>query len=333
MINRRSFLRGAALVAAGAMVGRTALPAAAGPVPKISRQAPGFFRMLLGDVEITAVYDGGVSLSPQLLHGASPQEVNALLEEACIDPKTGFPASINAFLVNTGQNLILIDTGAGTYFGNKAGLLAENLRAAGYAPEQIDTVLLTHLHSDHALGLVDGAGKPLFTNATVRVHEAEVAYWLRADAEQRVTEGQRKVMPMLRAAVAPYQAAGTFKSFATGERPVPGLEAELIPGHTPGHCGYGIRSGESSLLFWGDVTHCLPVQFPRPAVTIDFDADQGQAFPAREQVMAQAAREKRWVAGAHLPFPGIGHVRARDAGYAWLPAMYAALPASEDRAG
>jgi glyoxylase-like metal-dependent hydrolase (beta-lactamase superfamily II) len=328
MISRRSFLRGAALAAAGSMMGRAALPAAAAAVPKVSRQAPGVFRMMLGDVEITALYDGGVSLSPQLLHGASPQDVDALLEEACIEPKAGFPASINAFLINNGQNLILIDTGVGTYFGNKGGLLPESLRAAGYDPEQIDTVLLTHLHSDHALGLVDGSGKPLFTKATVLVHEAEASYWLANGAENRVTDGQRKVLPALRAAVAPYQAAGTFKTFATGALPVPGLEAELIAGHTPGHCGYGIRSQTSSLLFWGDVVHCLPVQFPRPAVTIDFDTVQGQAFPAREKVMAQSAREKRWVAGAHLPFPGIGHVQARDSGYTWLPAMYAALPTS-----
>lgn len=328
MISRRSFIQGAAIAAMGSAMGQAALPAAAAAVPKVSRQSPGYFRMLLGDIEITAVYDGGVSLSPGILHDGTPDEVSALLEHACIEPESGFPAAINAFLVNTGSNLILVDTGVGTYFGNKAGLLATNLRASGYDPEQIDTVLLTHLHSDHALGLVDGVGKPLFTKAKVLVHEAEVPYWLDNAAENRVTEGQRKVLPALRAAVTPYQAAGTFTTFATGATPVPGVETVLLAGHSPGHCGYRIRSGGKSLLFWGDVVHCLAVQFPKPGVSIDFDVDQPAAVIARKTLMAEVASEKCQVAGAHLPFPGIGHIRAAGSGYVWWPATYAALPAA-----
>lgn len=326
MIGRRRFMQGAMLAVAGTVLGKVVPQAEAAPVPRAGRQAPGYFRMLLGDVEVTALYDGGVGISPKLLHGAPVAEVNRLLDDAYIDPQAGIPASINAFLVNTGRNLILVDTGVGTYFGDKAGLLPQSLSEAGYRPDQVDTVLLTHLHSDHALGLVDGAGKPLFTGAEVRVHEAEVAYWLSPGAEDRVTEGQRVVLPALRAAVEPYRAAGSLRPFKAGEPTVPGVAAEPILGHTPGHYGFRIGSGGASLLCWGDVVHCMDVQFPRPAVTIDFDADQAKAFPAREKVMARAARERHWVAGAHLPFPGIGRVRARDGGYSWLPAPYAALP-------
>ncbi|MHC1711646.1 MAG: MBL fold metallo-hydrolase [Solidesulfovibrio sp.] len=328
MISRRNFIQGAAMAAMGSVMGHTALPAIAAGVPKVSRQSPGYFRMMLGEIEVTAVYDGGVSISPGILHAKAPGAVDALLEDACIEPKSGIPAAINAFLVNTGRNLILVDTGMGTYRGDMAGLLATNLRASGYDPEQIDTVLLTHLHSDHALGLVDGAGKPLFTNAKVFVHEAEALYWLDTAAENRVTAGQRRVVPALRAAVAPYQAAGTFTTFATGATPVPGVETELIAGHSPGHCGYQIRSDGKSLFFWGDMVHCLAVQFPKPGVSIDYDVDQPAAVAAREALMARVASEKCQVAGAHLPFPGIGHVRAAGSGYVWWPAAYAAWPAA-----
>ncbi len=322
MLSRRFFLQGAALAALGTVLDGATRPASAASPAQVSRQAPGYFRLMVGDVEVTAIYDGGVPISPALLHGASPEAVNAALEAAFIDPKVGAPTAINAFLVNGGQGLVLVDTGVGTYFGDKAGLLASNIAAAGYKPEQVEAVLLTHLHSDHALGLVDGAGKALFPKAKVRVHEADVAYWLSPGAENRVTEGQRKVLPALRAALAPYQAAGTLTAFASGEVPFPGVEAELNAGHTPGHCAYRVRSKGASILFWGDIAHCLAVQFPLPGVTIDFDADQPKAAADRQALMAKLAKDKEWVAGAHLPFPGIGRIQAVGEGYAWWPAVY-----------
>lgn len=324
MLSRRFFLQGAALAALGTVLEGSARPASAVPAARGSRQVPGYFRLLLGDVEVTALYDGGVPISAALLHGASPEAIDAALEEAFVDPRAGALTSINAFLVNGGQGLVLVDTGVGTYFGDKAGLLTANIEAAGYKPEQIEAVLLTHLHSDHALGLVDGAGKALFPRSKVRVHEADAAYWLAPGAENRVTEGQRKVLPALRAAVAPYQAAGTLTTFATGEAPFPGVAAELFAGHTPGHCGYRVRSKEESILFWGDIAHCLAVQFPLPQVTIDFDTDQPRAAADRRALLARAAAEKGYVAGAHLPFPGIGRIRPAGSGYAWVPALYAA---------
>lgn len=323
MLSRRFFLKGAALAAVGTMLDGAVRPASAALPPRVSRQAPGYFRLRVGDADVTAIYDGGVFIPPNILHGATPEAIDAALEAAFIDPKAGAPTAINAFLVDAGQGLVLVDTGVGTYFGDKGGLLAANIEAAGYKPGQVEAVLLTHLHSDHALGLVDGAGKALFPKAKVRVHEADVAYWLRPGAESRVTEGQRKVLPALRAAVAPYQAAGTFAPFATGETPYPGFEAELAAGHTPGHCGYRVRSKGESILFWGDIAHCMAVQFPLPGVTIDFDADQPQAAAARRALLARVAREKFWVAGAHLPFPGIGRLQAVADGYAWWPAVYA----------
>lgn len=322
MATRRQFLTGATVAALGAVFTGPIRPAVAGASPKASRQAPGYFRLPVGEVEVTALYDGGVELMPEILHGASPQELDNLLADACLDPAKGWPVAINAFLLNSGTNLILVDTGVGTYFGDKAGRLATNIRESGYRPEQIDTILLTHLHSDHALGLVDGAGKPLFPTAKVRVHADEIAYWLSPGAEGRVTEGQRKVLPALRAAVAPYQAAGTFGTFVWGEAPAPGVEAVPLAGHTPGQSGYRVSSKGESILFWGDIVHCLPAQFPHPEISIDFDVDQTTAIATRKRLMASLAKGREWVAGAHLPFPGIGHIRPVGSGFVWWPAQY-----------
>lgn len=327
MINRRNFIQGAAITALGSAMGLSVLPAAAAAVPKVSRQAPGYFRMMIGDIEVTTLYDGGLRSDPKHLHGASAQELATLLATACYTGEDGrYPTSINVFLINSGNNLLLVDTGVGAYFGERGGRLSASLRDAGYQPEQIDTILLTHLHSDHALGLVDAAGKPLFPRAQVRVSAAEVDYWLRDGAETRVNVGQREVLPSLRAALAPYRATGKLVPFAVGEAPAPGVEAVPLIGHTPGHSGYRLRSKDESILFWGDTVHCLPVQFPRPAVSIDYDVDQPAAVATREALFSRLAPQNGWVAGAHLPFPGIGHIKSAGSGYVWWPAIYTAPP-------
>ncbi|EFL50778.1 conserved hypothetical protein [Solidesulfovibrio fructosivorans JJ]] len=323
MLSRRGFIKGAAVAAVGTMVGVPARPAVAGPSAKVSRQVPGYFRLPVGDIEVTALYDGGVTIPAKILHGATPQEIDVLLRDACIDPEQGLPTAINAFLVNTGNHLLLVDTGAGTAFGDKGGLLPGNIRAAGYDPREIGVVLLTHLHSDHALGLTDGAGRAVFPQARVRAAAAEAAYWLGPDAEQRIPEAQRKMLPAIKAALAPYQEAGRFSTFAPGETPAQGVEAVALAGHTPGHTGYRLASKGQGILFWGDIVHGMAVQFPRPEVSIDFDIDQPAAVATRTALMKSLAKGNEWVAGAHLPFPGLGHLRQAGAGYAWCPALYA----------
>lgn len=311
-----------------ALLAAAGLACAEPPGAKMT-QVPGYFRMALGDFEVTALYDGGVRLPAAILKGAPQKDIARALERAFTDPQTGIPTAVNAFLVNTGRNLVLVDTGAGTYFGPKAGYLAENIRASGYDPAQVDTVLVTHLHSDHVLGLTDKDGKPVFPNAVVRVAEIEAAYWLSPETEAKAPAERKKIFPAIRAALAPYQASGKFRTFAEGETLLPGTEVKPLYGHTPGHCGYLFASGGQSLLFWGDVIHSHAVQFARPQVTIEFDTDQKAAMATRKRVLAEAAREGFWVAGAHLPFPGIGHVRAEGKGYAWLPVEYGLLKADK----
>lgn len=330
MRSRRYFLQGAAVAAVAAVVAafsgpvRAAAAAQAPQAPQARGQAPGYFRLTVGDAAVTALYDGSGAIPLDILHGASSEAIEDALRQAFIDPAAGAPTSINAFLVDAGQGLVLIDAGVGGYVGSRAGLLPQNLAAAGYAPDQVDTVLLTHMHSDHAIGLADGAGQALFPRAVVRVHEDEAAYWLGEGAAQRVLERQRKSLPAIQAAVAPYRESGRFATFGQGQSPAPGIEAVALPGHTPGHCGYLVAAKGEAVLFWGDIVHTQAVQFPHPEVTIDFDVDQPRAATTRAAVMGRAARERLHVAGAHLPFPGIGRLRAEGSGYVWSPARYAA---------
>ncbi|MCY1271524.1 Metallo-beta-lactamase superfamily protein [compost metagenome] len=303
--------------------------ALAAPVAKQQTQVPGYYRMAVGDLEITALYDGYVDLGTNLLKGASAEDIQGLLARMFIESSKGVQTAVNAYLVNTGKHLVLVDSGSSKCFGPTLGGILGNLKAAGYQPEQVDSVLLTHLHPDHACGLLDANGKPAFANATVFVSQDEAGYWLNPDVAAKAPADSKQFFDMAQNAVAPYKAAGKLKTFAAGDALVEGVSAAPSPGHTPGHSGYLFSSKGQNLLVWGDVMHSHATQFANPEIAIEFDVDSPRAIASRKQVFADAARDKLWVAGAHLPFPGLGHVRSEGKGYAWVPAEYG--PIRNDR--
>lgn len=315
----------AAAVAATVAMVATPTTAFADVPAKQTSQVPGYYRMALGDFEVTALYDGYVNLDQNLLKGASAKDIQSLLARMFVSSTPAMQTAVNAYLINTGKNLILVDAGAAKCFGPTLGVIQDNIRAAGYEPGQIDTVLLTHLHPDHVCGIA-AEGKPAFPNATVHVAKNEADFWLSEDIAAKAPKASQPFFKMARDSVAPYSAAGKFKTFGNTGTLVPGVKVMPIAGHTPGHTGYLLSSSEQDLLVWGDLVHSHAVQFARPDVTIEFDSDSRQAIESRRKTFAEAANRKLWVAGMHLPFPGIGHVRAEKNGYAWVPLEYAPLP-------
>jgi glyoxylase-like metal-dependent hydrolase (beta-lactamase superfamily II) len=288
---------------------------------QVGTQAPGYFRLAVGDYEVTALFDGYNDLSPKLLKGLTQSQIRALLARRSIETP-GVQTAFNAFLVNTGKQLILVDTGAGQCIGATAGMLSDNMKAAGYQPDQVDAILLTHLHLDHVCGLVDAQQKPIFANATVYAAKAEAAYWLDPQALAKAPEGAKPYFKIAQDSTAPYVAAGRFKTFDAGQSPVPGVEATLEAGHTPGSTTYRFTSQGQSILFMGDLVHNLAVQFLHPEVSIGFDVNSQQAIKSRNQVFTDAATSKTWVTAAHLPFPGIGHIAAEGKHFEWVPVEY-----------
>ena len=290
--------------------------------PQQGTQVPGYFRLALGDYEVTALFDGYNDLSPKLLQGMSQGQIRALLARRSIETP-GVQTAFNAFLVNTGKQLILVDSGAGQCIGETAGQLLANMRAAGYQPEQVDTILLTHLHLDHVCGLVDAQKQALFTNATVYAAKAEADYWLDPAALAKAPAGAKEFFKIAQDSTAAYVAAGRFKTFAAGQSPLPGLvEATLEAGHTPGSTTYRFTSQNQSIVFMGDLVHNLAVQFEHPEVSIGFDVNSAQAINARQAVFSAAVASKTWVTAAHLPFPGIGHITAQGKHFQWVPVEY-----------
>lgn len=316
-----------ALLAAQTLILGYTLPlsANAAPVAKQQNQVAGFYRMTLGEFEVTALYDGYVDLDSKILTGASAEDIQSLLARMFVDSSKGVQTAVNAYLINTGSHLVLVDTGAAKCFGPTLGVVQSNLKASGYSPEQVDTVLLTHLHPDHACGLLNSDGQAAYPNASVYVPQAEADFWLSDEAAAKAPEPMRGMFQMAKQSVAPYDAQQRLKLFAPDSALIPGVSLVPSNGHTPGHSSYLFTSQNQSLLVWGDIVHSHAVQFAKPEVVIEFDIDSTQAKATRQQIFANASRDKLWVAGAHMPFPGLGHVRKEGTGYAWVPAEFGPL--------
>jgi glyoxylase-like metal-dependent hydrolase (beta-lactamase superfamily II) len=291
--------------------------------PQLKTQAPGYYRMMLGDIEVTVLSDGTFPMDAgKILANITPQQLDSDLGRSFL--KEPVEMSVNAFLINTGSKLVLVDTGCGILMGPSVGKLLSNLKASGYRPDQIDEIYITHMHGDHVGGLASN-GKPAFPNAIVRASQQEADFWLsktHLDAAPKDTkDSYQSAMNMLN----PYVSAGKFKPFSGGIELVPGIRALPSPGHTPGHTVYVVESRGLALVLWGDLMHVAAAQFADPSVTIRFDTDSAMAANQRKKVFADAAEHGDWVGGAHLSFPGIGHLRAAGTGYSYIPVNYSAL--------
>jgi glyoxylase-like metal-dependent hydrolase (beta-lactamase superfamily II) len=291
--------------------------------PQVKSQAPGYYRMNLGEFEVTALSDGTFQAPlDKLLTNTTPAKTDKALAAAFL--KNPVETSVNAYLINTGTKLVLIDTGAGGYFGPTLGNLLVAFKASGYSPEQVDEIYITHMHPDHIGALLSG-GKIAFPNAIVRADKRESDFWVSQEHLDAAPKDNKDFFKDAIEALTPYIAAGKFKPFDGDTELVPGVKALASRGHTPGHTTYIVESQGQKLALWGDLIHAAAVQFPSPSVTIAFDADSKAAAVQREKAFVDATKNGYWVAAAHLPFPGIGHLRASGTGYTWVPANYTSL--------
>jgi glyoxylase-like metal-dependent hydrolase (beta-lactamase superfamily II) len=311
-----ALMAGAAIPLSMAAISIEAFAAA----PMVKTQAPAYYRVMLGDVEVTALSDGTVALPmDKLLTNIKPEVLKRALANSYLT--VPLETSVNGFLINTGSKLVLIDTGAGTLFGPTLGKLVTNLKAAGYQPEQVDEIYLTHMHPDHVGGLMAG-DTLVFPNATVRADQHEADFWLSQANLDKAPADQKDLFKGAMASLNPYIKAGKFKSFDGDTDLGGGIKAIAAHGHTAGHTVYLVESKGQKLMVWGDLIHVGAVQFPDPSVTIHFDTDSDKALIQRKKIFAEVAKEGDLVAAAHLSFPGLGHIRPAGAGYTWLPLNY-----------
>jgi beta-lactamase domain protein len=297
-------------------------------VPQKLEQVPGYYRMMVGDYEVTALYDGYLSigngayepytkLKPEQLKKLVDDEFRPLLSDGTIN------TAVTGYLINTGKNLVLIDAGSGDTYGtkiDKVGRLAESLKKAGYFPEQVDIILPTHLHFDHFSG-VTRDGKMEFPNATIYVANEEKAFWLDTPVKD-MPKNTQKYAQWVIDAITPYLNAGRVRYYNLNEEVIPNFKSIPTIGHTPGYGGFEITSKGETIFVWGDLLHNHALQLPYPEVAAEFDVNPKGARESRIAKLVEIAKRKIWVAGAHLPFPGFGHIIKKKGQYSWVPVEY-----------
>src|SRR5262245_26455169 len=259
-------------------------------------------RKQIGDITVTALSDGVLAAPLDVVLGVERTEIERLTGRKPGEP---LPIAVNAFLLERAGKLALVDTGSGNSMGPTLGKLPQNLRALGVTPERIETIFLTHLHPDHSNGLVDDAGNAIYPNAEIVLHEAEAAFWLDREEASGATERIRRNIAKARVTTAPYRAR--IRTVRAGEA-LTGVSPLLLAGHTPGHTGWLIESGNAGLLIWGDLVHLASIQIPRPDTGLIYDVDPQAACATRRRMFDRLAADKLAVAGAHIDFPGFGAI-------------------------
>lgn len=302
---RRQMFAGAALLATPALLTLPRRAMAAAPMQEGSGMAP-YHRFMLGDYEITTLLAGTRPLEDP--HGtfglnASEEEFAAAAEAAFVP----VDVSQNFFtptLVNTGEQVVLFDTGLAP-----EGITAA-LEAAGYSADQVDVVVLTHMHGDHIGGLSGDAG-PTFANASYIAGQVEFDHWAAAGNEG--FDG--KVRPL----------AEQMTFIGDGDSAVPGITAMLSPGHTPGHMTFRVESGDRSLILIADTANHFAFSVPHPDWEVRFDMDKAQAAATRREVLGMIAADRLPFIGYHMPFPSLGFLETAGDGFRFVPASYQQL--------
>jgi glyoxylase-like metal-dependent hydrolase (beta-lactamase superfamily II) len=312
-LTRRTMLAGSAL---GALSGR--VDAARAAAPPVGHAAPGIYRYRIGTFELTALYDGiwYRPITDKFIRNAPFAEVEGALADAFMPPdKLSTP--FTTLVVNTGSKLVLIDTGTGGQIAPSAGVLRDNLAAAGIDPKAIDLIAISHFHPDHINGIKDKDNELVFPNAEVAVAAPEWNYWMddanmnAAAVDLKLTfRNQRRIFSDI---------AENVTRFRPGAEVAPGIVAVAAPGHTPGHTVFAIHSGDQSLLVLGDTAQHPAVFARHPDWQAAFDIDGEAAVTTRRKLFDRAAADRMLVTGYHFPFPACGHLIKTATGYEHVP--------------
>lgn len=270
--------------------------------------------MRVGNVEIEGLSDGILKTSLDLVIGMDRAKADSLVGGT---QNGSLYIPVNNFLLRRGDKIILIDAGAGNTMQPTLGKLPENLRAAGVEPAAVTHIVMTHLHPDHANGLVDDAGAPHYPNAEIVVHETEADFWTRPDVESdedRVKKNRARTAINLK----PYR--DRIRRVRDGEDFL-GFMPVLAPGHTPGHTCWLLAAGNGGgFMALGDVVHLSAIQISHPDTALTYDLDKDLAVKSRKRILDMAASEHLAIAGAHVNAPGFGYVVRKGASFAFEPA-------------
>jgi glyoxylase-like metal-dependent hydrolase (beta-lactamase superfamily II) len=264
----------------------------------------------IGSAEVTILTDGGIDFGPDLFPGTTPEHIADLLtRQAAHSIATNF----NAVLIRDGERVILADAGPRDLFGPTCGFLPDALTEAGAAPADVDTLFATHLHPDHIAGMITPEGAAVFPNAELVVTRAEHAFW----SDEAKTAAMPAPLPdwaaLARAVLDAY--GDRLRLIEAGGAIAAGLNALDLPGHTPGHTGWRLTSGEAQLIHGGDIIHAPALQAADPNIAIAFDLDMDTARETRKRLLDELATDGALFTGGHFLHPAFHHAVRDGAGY------------------
>jgi glyoxylase-like metal-dependent hydrolase (beta-lactamase superfamily II) len=312
-------------VGAAAAFGLPSAPAHAA-APPTGKQAPGFYRYKVGDIELTVVTDGARvgPLADNFVRNAKKEEVNEALQAAFME-RDKLSVPYNPIAVNTGSKLVVIDTGLGTaQYEQSKGALGQfhtNLAAAGIDAKNVDVVIISHFHGDHINGLVTADNKPAFPNAEIMVPAAEWKYWtddgnMSKAAGNTIVENNFKNMRRV------FGVNSKVTQYEADKELVPGIRSVATYGHTPGHTSHIISSGSASVMVQADVTNVPFLFATNPGWHAVFDMDAKMAEETRRKLYDRLATDKMMLQGFHYPFPSVAYIQKEGNGYRTIPAPW-----------
>jgi glyoxylase-like metal-dependent hydrolase (beta-lactamase superfamily II) len=296
--------------------------------PSIAQTTPaknsGVYRFKVGNFNAATLSDGILALPPTaVVPVTEPGQVKKAQYDEFL-PEDLFVGHTNILYLDTGRNKVLIDAGAGNNYLPSLGALKSNLQAAGINPASIDTIILSHAHIDHIGGLADKSGKLTFPKARYYISQKEWDFWtdpkvslplFRMDEANKkgTIDAAKKFLGLIRNRVQFFQA---------GNQVIPGITSIDVSGHTPGQSAFLIKSGNAELMVTADVFFSDPLNLEHPDWEVVFDTNPTQAVATRKRVLQQVTAERKQVLAYHMPFPGLGHVRAEGDHYEWKPSQW-----------
>ena len=315
ILSRRHILAGGSAAAiAGAF---SVSPGARAKTSATINQVPAFYRFRVGDISAIAISDGPLALGkPADTIKAPDGEVNKALAENFL-PADAWDIAQNALAIINNGRVALFDTGMGasTVFGDRAGKLLTNLKAAGIEPGDVDDVILTHAHADHCWGLVATDRKSNFPNATIHIAQSDFDFWT-DESKASINDIMKLMVNGTRAQLLPVRDRVAY--IRVGQEVVPGVTAMAAPGHTVGHTVFMISSGGKALCNVADIVHHYVLSMEKPRFEFAFDTDPKQGVDTRLRLLDMLATDRIEFLAYHFPWPGIGHVAKRGDAFHYL---------------
>jgi glyoxylase-like metal-dependent hydrolase (beta-lactamase superfamily II) len=319
MLTRRSILAATTGLVATTLITETAMSQSSS-TPSDTDQAPGFYRYRIGDITVTAINDGNaVRPIDGLIRNADIADVRQALTDAFM-PTDRIALTFTALALQMGGRLVLIDTGNGDLGPPTAGMWMANAKAAGFAPEDVDTVVISHFHGDHINGLRRKDGTAVFPRAEIKVPAPEWDFWMDDAKMAAAPDAAKGNFQNVRRVFGPI--AKDVGRFNWNDEVVPGITAVGAAGHTPGHTAFNIQSGNDRLFFMADTTNHPALFVRNPEWQAAFDMDGNLARDTRRKLLDMAAADRVQVAFYHAPFPATGHITKRDDGYDLVPVAW-----------